>query len=233
MRTRQAQTFIDHDGQPFDVRIQQALGAVRSPLLARFPVLADDTILTEILEETGRRVRARERVAGPVRSLPAFAWVTAQNVARSRLRRSAMRTASAALDTHEQDVVFESLEATLGSAAEIETGILLRELLERLTPDGRHLMGLKSEGLSGREIAARLRVSVGQGHVAFFRLKGKLAHLLGRLNRVSRHPVKVPGKKNGVTNRITTRADGHPIAEAADRQVRRPPRPPQARGARR
>ena len=180
MGTPREYTFVDEDGQPFDPRIQQVLREVRAPLRARFPSLADDTVVTEVIEDAGRRIRAHERAIGPVRNLSAYAWVTAQNLARSRGRRSEMRLAAGTRDATQHHAAFESLAATVGTAEQVEAQVLVRELVERLTDDERQLVEDKLAGLYSREIAEHRGMTVAQVDIAFFRLKGKLARLLGR-----------------------------------------------------
>jgi len=72
-------------------RIQQMLRRLEPRLRQRFPLIRDEVVLTEILEEAGRLLVERELAAGPIEKLRGFAWVTVSNVAKSRLRRGPMR----------------------------------------------------------------------------------------------------------------------------------------------
>ena len=47
-------------------------------LRRQFPSLNDDCTLTEVLEESGRRIAAREERKGPLDNLHAYAWVVVQ-----------------------------------------------------------------------------------------------------------------------------------------------------------
>jgi hypothetical protein len=62
---------------------------VLKPRLRRqFPSLRDDVVITEILEEAGRRIVEHERHVGAIEKLRGYAWVAIQHVATSRLRRA-------------------------------------------------------------------------------------------------------------------------------------------------
>ena len=88
--------LIGSDGQPFDGRIAKVLLKIAPRLRREYPALEDDVVVTEVLEEAGRRIVQREAKKGPLERLYGFAWVTIQNVARTRLSTLRSRIARAA-----------------------------------------------------------------------------------------------------------------------------------------
>ena len=56
------------------------------------------------------------------------------NVARSRLARSSMRVIGATLNPEASDAVLRALHASDGTREQVETDILVQQILARLTP---------------------------------------------------------------------------------------------------
>ncbi|MGB2716375.1 MAG: hypothetical protein WBC51_19490 [Vicinamibacterales bacterium] len=156
-------TFLDDDGSPLQARIQAVLRDLRLRFRSRLPRLDDDLFVTEVFEEAGQRVSAHEAEHGPVDNLEAFTWTAVLNVARSRLGRSSMRIVGATLDAEASYAVLGTLRASDGSREQIETDILVQQILTRLSPQERDLYFWKAWGHSTREIARRCGKS--EGHV--------------------------------------------------------------------
>ena len=174
--------LLDHLGKPLSECLQRALGDISQRLRNRFPALGDEILVTEVLEEAGRRISDYERASGSVQNLDAFAWITVMNVAKSRMRHPSMRLARLTLPSEESQAVFGTLLSTHGSQEQIEADILVKEILGQLTAEERSLCSLKKSGLSSREIAKKLRTSVARVNILFHRLKRKIRHGL-RLTR--------------------------------------------------
>jgi DNA-directed RNA polymerase specialized sigma24 family protein len=170
--------LVDDIGNPLSRRLQHVLGAIPLRLRKRFPAFGDDLFVTDVLEEAGRRIVARERASGPVADLDAFAWVTVLNVARSRMRHPSMRLASSMLGSAESQTVLGTLPSTQGSPEQIEADILVREVLAQLSSEERSLCFLKQEGLSSREIARKWSTSIARVNILFYRVKRKIRHAL-------------------------------------------------------
>jgi DNA-directed RNA polymerase specialized sigma24 family protein len=170
--------LLDDAANPLSRRLQHVLGAIPPRLRKRFPALGDDLFVTDVLEEAGRRIVARERSSGPVADLDAFAWVTVLNVARSRMRHPTMRLASSMLGSEESQVVLATLPSTQGSPEQIEADILVREVLAQLSPEERGLCSLKREGLSSREIAREWSTSITRVNILFYRAKRRIRDAL-------------------------------------------------------
>src|SRR5436309_11088667 len=83
--------LLDDVGQPLSPRLQRVLDDIAPKFRQRFPALGDELLVTEVLEEAGRRIANHERASGPVENLDAYTWVTVRNLARSRIRQSSMR----------------------------------------------------------------------------------------------------------------------------------------------
>lgn len=145
-----------------------------SRLLRQFPVLKDEILLTEVLEETGRRVADHERRIGAIERLRGFTWVTLRNVATSRMGRQSVRLAQKTLPSEESHAVLSSLASDLSSQDEIERDILVREVLTSLPPDERSVCVGKLLGFSSREIAKYRRSSAAAVDALFWRVRQKI-----------------------------------------------------------
>ena len=170
--------LLDETGQPLSSHVQQTLRDL-APRLQRFlPTLTDEVLLTEILEEAGRKIRHHEEHVGPIEKLHAYAWVTVKRVATSRMRRSAMRIAKATVESEQTDDVIGTLRANVGSQEQIEADILLEEMLSHMTPEERMLCMWKKLGYSSRQIAKEQGTSIERVNTFFFRLKRKIREIL-------------------------------------------------------
>ena len=166
--------LIDSNGRPFEGRVARVLEKIAPRLRREFPALEDDVVVTEVLEEAGRRIVQREAKKGPLERLYGFAWVTIQNVARSRLVTLRSRVAQA--ESRGEDFVVP-LVAQEGSPEQIERDLLLKELLASLSEEEQEVFLYKRVGWSSAEIAAALHKSPGAIDVLFFRIKQKLVAL--------------------------------------------------------
>lgn len=170
--------FLDDDGSPLAPRIQGVLRVLRLRFGSRLPRIVDDVFVTEVFEEAGRKIVAHEAEHGRVEDLEAFAWTVVLNVARSRLGRSSMRVISATLDQEAGDAVLRALHARDGSPEQIETDILVQQLLARMTPEERDLYYRKAWGHSVREIARACGKSEGHVNTLVYRMRLKIQDLL-------------------------------------------------------
>src|SRR5438874_12959242 len=93
MKSSSIPALLNEDGQPLSARLQQVLRDIFPRFRNRFPALADEQLVTEILEEAGRRIHERETGFGPVENLDAYAWIAVLNIARSKMRRPSFRVA--------------------------------------------------------------------------------------------------------------------------------------------
>ena len=170
--------LLDETGQPLSSHVQQALRELAPRLQRYLPNLTDEVLLTEILEEAGRKIRHHEEQVGPIERLHAYAWVTVKSVATSRMRRSAMRIARATVELEQSDGAIATLRANTGSQEQIEADILLEEMLARLTPEEQMLCMWKKLGYSSRQIAKEQGTSIERVNTFFFRLKRKIREIL-------------------------------------------------------
>jgi RNA polymerase sigma factor (sigma-70 family) len=170
--------FVDQRGNPLDSRIQQVLKNMLPRIRNRFHSFGDELLVAEILEEAGSRIADQEKQSGPVENLNAYAWSTVLNVARSRMRRSSMRLVRETLGSASSEAVFGRLRSNLGTPEQIETNILLQELMARLTPEERAVCTWKQLGFSSREIAQELGTSIASVDTMFYRIKRKLRSAL-------------------------------------------------------
>lgn len=170
--------FLDSDGSPLEPRIQRVLRVLRLRFGNRLSRIDGDVFVTEVFEAAGRRIVAHEAEHGRVEDLEAFAWTVVLNVARSRLARSSMRIIGATLDHEASDAVLRTLHTSDGSREQIETDILVQQLLARMTPEERDLYWWKAWGHSVREIARACGKSEGHVNTLVYRMRLKIKELL-------------------------------------------------------
>ena len=191
MKASATQILLDRAGQPLRADIQEALRNVLPQLRRGFPSLSNDDLqIVEILEEAGRRIENHESAADEVGNLEAYAWAIVQNVAKSRLQRSSMRLVRSTLSSDDSEAMLERLPARFGSAEQIESDILYREIQAQLTVKEQRLCAYKKLGLSVREIAREQGMSVMSVNTHFYRIKRKIRAL--RESRADARLTKTP-----------------------------------------
>ena len=179
MESSRSHRVIDSNGVPLADHIQRVLDLLRPRLRRHFPALQDDTTVTEVLEEAGRRIALRERRGGPIEKLHGYAWVTLRSVATSRMRLGSTQLIQRTLESNASEARLASSPAVVGSVEEIERGILLREVLAQLSPEERLICVWKKSGFSSQEIAHFQGRSVAAVDILFFRAKEKIRRFLG------------------------------------------------------
>jgi DNA-directed RNA polymerase specialized sigma24 family protein len=147
--------ILNADGHPVETRIEEALVALVPRFLRHFPRFRDDPALTEALEEVARRISQREQTSGPIAALHGYAWVALRSVAVSILRRGPATLRRRTIDPEEAEEVLRSIPSRLGTPAEIERGVLFRQILAMLTLEERLVCAWKRAGFSSQEIARR------------------------------------------------------------------------------
>lgn len=171
--------ILDEAGQPLSPHIEQALLALVPKFQRHFPSFRDELSLVEVLEEAGRKIDRREKRSGPIERLHAYAWVALRSVATSRLRRGDGRLAQRTLPSEEGEAALDSTPARAGGVDEIERRILLRQVLDTLTPEERLVCILRKAGFSSQEIADRRGGTPGAVDNVLWRVKLKVRKLLG------------------------------------------------------
>jgi RNA polymerase sigma factor (sigma-70 family) len=96
----------------------------------------------------------------------------------SRLRGSAMRVVRASLESEDSEIALSRVPSDIGSAAQIERGILLDEILARLPSDERMVCVWKKAGFNSKEIGERLGLSTSAVDTLFHRIKTKVQKML-------------------------------------------------------
>jgi hypothetical protein len=177
--------LLDEFGQPLSTRLQSVLLPLAARLQRHFPALHDDCTLTEVLEESGRRIAAREERRGPLDNVHAYAWVVVRRMAAPRLRHDHWAIASATLTSTESDIALRSMRAGFATSEQIYNDILCKELLAHLTPIEQQIAKRKSAGHSDDEIARGCGTSCRTIFNTWRRLKRKM---LSRAKRVSSRP---------------------------------------------
>ena len=175
--------LLDEFGQPLSTRLQSVLLPLATRLQRQFPALNDDCTLTEVLEESGRRIAAREERKGPLDNVHAYAWVVVRRMAALRLRHDHWAVTSATLTSAESEMALSRVAAGFATSEQIYNDILCKELLAHLSPMEQHIAKGKSAGHSDDEIARGCGTSCRTIFNAWRRLKRKM---LSRARRSSR-----------------------------------------------
>jgi DNA-directed RNA polymerase specialized sigma24 family protein len=171
--------FVDQTGHPFSDRLQEVLRVLKPRLRRQFPSLRDDVVITEILEEAGRRIVEHERHVGAIEKLRGYAWVAVRHVATSRLRRASMRLQQQTLDSADSLSALADLPAERTSPAAIERDLLLAQVLNLVSAEERKVCIWKKCGFSSRQIAWYRGHSTEAVDTMFFRAKQKVRKALG------------------------------------------------------
>jgi RNA polymerase sigma factor (sigma-70 family) len=171
--------FVDHTGHPFSDRLQGTLRALTPRLRRQFPALRDEVVVTEILEEAGRRIVEHERSVGPIERLRGYAWVAIRHAATSRLRRASMRLQEQTIEGPESVAAIAEQPAERASVEAVERNVLLAEILAMLSEEERRVCIWKKAGFSSREIARYRGHSTEAVDTMFFRVKQKVRKALG------------------------------------------------------
>jgi len=183
--------LLDEFGQPLSTRLQGVLLPLAPRLQRQFPALNDDCTLTEVLEESGRRIAAREERKGPLDNVHAYAWVVVRRIAALRLRHDQWAVASATLTNTDSEMALRRMAAGFATSEQIYNDILCKELLAHLNPMEQRIAKGKSAGHSDDEIARGCGTSCRTIFNAWRRLKRKM---LSRAQRTSPRPRPVDWK---------------------------------------
>lgn len=170
-------SLVNETGGPLDPRIERVLMKMLPRFRRQFPSIRDDVALVDVLEEAGRRIAKREARIGPIAHLAGYAWVTLRTVATSKLRRGDARLMERIVPADEGAALLSMAGATSHTAADLERGVLHREVLAMLTASERRVCALKAAGFSTQQIARSLRRSPASVDTLFSRAKAKARRL--------------------------------------------------------
>ena len=179
--------LVDEYGHLLSERLHAVLATLAPRLQRKFPALSDDCVVTEILEEAGRRLAAREQRKGPIEELHSYAWTVACRMAALRLRHDDWVLANAISASDHSPTGFDRVSAAFGTAEQIEAKILFDELYEHLTPEERHLVMARHGGLYLDEIARLQGTSILSVVTVWRRVKRKLHGFATRTTQRSAH----------------------------------------------
>src|ERR1700730_2870465 len=180
--------LLDEFGQPLSTRLQSVLLPLATRLQRQFPALNDDCTLTEVLEESGRRIAAREERKRPLDNVDAYAWVVVRRMAAMRLRHDHWAVTSATLTSAESEMALSRVAAGFATSEQIYNDILCKELLAHLSPMEQQIAKGKSAGHSDDEIARGCGTSCRTIFNAWRRLKRKMLSRAQRTSRRGRPP---------------------------------------------
>ena len=205
--------LLDSNGKPLADRIERVLAGLLPKLRRRFPNLQDDVAITEVMEEAGHRIASREARGGPIERIHGYAWVTVRSVATSYMRRPATRLIQHTLEPDASQEYIALATTRYGSPEQMERDILLREVLDRLSPEERMVCLWKMAGFSAQEIASALGRSVVSVDTLFSRAKQKIRSdvSISRLPRTTRQ--LVPPKRQRSRSQATGTIDGRRTTE--------------------
>lgn len=178
--------LLDAHGRLVEAELTDLLCRLRPRLCRCFPVLTDDVMVVEILEEAARRLLRHTRNRGPIARRHGLAWVTLRNVALSRV---ALSRTQVWLREARDPRLLHAVHAREGSPEAIERRILLQQLLRRLSTEERRICLAKRAGISSAAIARVLGRSVSAVDTIYARAKRRLRDALHeRAERPSRWP---------------------------------------------
>jgi RNA polymerase sigma factor (sigma-70 family) len=166
--------LVDARGCRFAPRIEQSLLGLHGRLRRQFPQLREEVVLTEVLEEAGRRIVRHEERRGELRSLHGFAWVVARSIALSYTRRQSQKIADLTSVGMCGDICLATVAASSSTAADIERAVLRSELLNLLSERDREVFEMKEAGFSTAEIALRQGRSRTAVDTSYCRAKARL-----------------------------------------------------------
>jgi DNA-binding CsgD family transcriptional regulator len=166
--------LLDEYGQPLSARLQGVLVPLAARVQRHFPALNDDCTLTEVLEESGRRIAAREERRGMLDNPHAYAWVVVRRIAALRLRDDQWAVASATLTSAESEMALRGMPAGFATSEQIYNHLLCQELLAQLNPIEQQIAKGKNAGQSDDEIARGCGTSRRTIFNAWRRLKRKI-----------------------------------------------------------
>ena len=181
----QSVLLLDEYGQPLSARLQSVLLPLAPRLQRQFPALNDDCTRTEVLEESGQRIAAREARKGPLDNIHAYAWVVVRRMAALRVRHDQWVVASATLTSADSEMALRGMPSGFATSEQIYNSILYQQLLAHLSPFEQQIAKGKSAGHSDDEIARGCGTSCRTIVNAWRRLKRKM---VSRVQRSTPHP---------------------------------------------
>jgi RNA polymerase sigma factor (sigma-70 family) len=171
--------LVDGRGDPLAPHIEVALTRLLPRFQQEYPALRDDLVRSEVLDDAARRIAERERRSGPVDKIYAYAWTALRNATATWFRQGANKVAERTLPPEHSELVLGALEASTGTAEQIEQEIFLREVMAQLTPEERVVVTWKSAGYSSEEIGRHRGTSAAAVDTLFSRAKDKVRAALG------------------------------------------------------
>jgi DNA-directed RNA polymerase specialized sigma24 family protein len=171
-------TLLDQHGRPVPARIHDALLPLIPALVKWFPVLADEVLLLDTLERAARKLCRRERLSGPIAQIEVYAWVVLHRTATWRTRYRDGRLAQVLLESRVRSASLPSIPGRIGSAEQIESAVLWREVLAHLSADERRVFLLKRDGWTSEEIAQMRGGTAASVNTLFWRARRRIRELL-------------------------------------------------------
>lgn len=165
-----------------ELRLDVVLQGLLPRMRREFPLIRDEATWSELLDETARRLAAREARAGPIERLHAYAWVAFRSVAISRMRSRSSQVDARLVSAEYGDHLLEVVPSRLEAAEQIEQRVLLRQLLNHLSREERRIILLKHAGHSSYYIARRCGRTPEAVDVIVFRARMKLRRIAGVLD---------------------------------------------------
>jgi DNA-directed RNA polymerase specialized sigma24 family protein len=182
MERQQIPHLLDERGQPLSPRFERLLRSQIPKLCQQFPALRNDALLlTQVLEEGGRRLKRWEQQSG--RRLDEqshrFVETIVVNIGKSWVLRDTNRLRRESIGAEDGEAILSTLPATQwGTVKQIEDAVRLREVHDNLTEDQWLVCGLKDAGYSAIEIGEIRGGSAAAANMVFSRAKRKLRRLL-------------------------------------------------------
>jgi len=166
--------LVDARGRPFAPRIEQSLLGLYGRLRRQFPLLREEVVLAEVLEEAGRRIVRHEEQRGALANLHGFTWVVVRSVAVSRSRRRSQKLAGLTSAGQRGDISLATAVSSRDTADDVERAVLRTELLNLLSRTDREVFEMKEAGFSSAEIALHQGRSRSAVDTSYCRAKARI-----------------------------------------------------------
>ena len=195
--------LVDETGQPLSPHVADALVSLVPRFQREFPLIRDQSLLTDFLEEAGRRIVKRETRSGPIEHLHGYAWVALRSIGRSWQRRGSSRLSLNTLTSEASASALSAIAVSHDGPEQIERAILRRQVHALMTREERLVCIRKEMGFSSREIARRWGTSAGAIDTLLSRTRARLRKLLGVHTRDA-------GQDDQIDKSVEERPDSRP-----------------------
>ena len=166
--------FVDAEGKPLDKRFEEAAEDLERTFFRLFSRLNDPAIVSDVIEESARRIVRWEARNGLVKDLKPFFLKVVRNLAKARFRKGSVSE----LPRSNEQLVSYAGTATHGSTASIEAWLILGEALRSVDENKKRILELHIRGYTSREIAQIVGITEANANACVSRAKAQIRAVL-------------------------------------------------------